>query len=73
MDQELRCRHVPAECAVRRTPQPDAGSSWPRDVAGMARGEARRCASAQGHACTLPVRRDEVLADQHPRRERQKQ
>src|SRR5215472_13163055 len=39
----------------------------------MARGGARRRCPAQGHARTLSVERDDMLARQHPRRERQEQ
>jgi putative SOS response-associated peptidase YedK len=71
MDAQLRYHHHHAERAVRTAAQPDAGGPEAPSLAPLARGGACGSISPQGPAGALPIGRNDLLACECARRQRQ--
>jgi SOS response associated peptidase (SRAP) len=70
---QLRDHHDDAKRAVRGAPQSDAGSPEAGRVASLARGGARSPAAVESDARALSVGRNDVLAGERTRGQRQEQ
>jgi SOS response associated peptidase (SRAP) len=70
---QLYDRDHDAERALRRASQPHARGAETCRLAGLARRGAGRCATSQGSTCPISIRRDDLLAGERERRQRQKQ